>query len=77
MFRGHNSYIVVVPYYKLITGVIVWVPGLWLEDFVSSSTEQIHTGTFSTFSCTPYLTLKFGTGSKLSFLLSNGPSARR
>jgi hypothetical protein len=32
---------------------------------------------FSTFSCTPYLSLKLETGSKLSFLPSNGPFARR
>jgi hypothetical protein len=42
-----------------------------------SSKESIHTGTFPTFSWTPYLSLELGTGSKRIVLLSNGPSARR
>jgi hypothetical protein len=57
------------PYFRWSTGGIDWVPWLWSEDSISSSTKSIHTGTVSTFSCTPYLSLEFRTGSKLSFYL--------
>jgi hypothetical protein len=43
----------------------------------SSCRRTANMKTFSTFSCTPYLSLEFRTGSKLSFLPSNGTSARR
>jgi hypothetical protein len=59
------------------TGGIDWVPLLWLQDIISSSTESIHTWTFFTFSYTPCFYLKLKIRSKRSVLLSNGPSARR
>jgi hypothetical protein len=38
---------------------------------------KVYKKTYSAFSCTPYLSLELRTGSKLSFLPLNGPSARR
>jgi hypothetical protein len=55
---------------------VMSVQGVWLEGIISSPTHTIHTGTFSTFSCTPYLSLELGTGSKLSFLPSQGGTPR-
>jgi hypothetical protein len=65
---------------SLITGVIIWVPGLFLGGslaIISSCRRTVNMKTFSTFSYTPYLSFELKTGSKLSFLPSNGTSARR
>jgi hypothetical protein len=33
---------------KKVTGMIDWVPGVWLEGIISRSRHKIHTGTVST-----------------------------
>jgi hypothetical protein len=60
------------------TGVIVWVPRLFFfrGHYLKMQTYSSHK-IVSTLSFTLYLSLELESGSKLSFLPSNGPSARR